>query len=295
MRLMRQIALQLSFLTLVVSVVGCAQWTKPPHDSAAASPLKTLRSTPDTVVVESVLVRVPTHDLERLQAAWDSIDETIVDIQQRELLEKNGLRSGLIVGDIPSVIHDHLQGVAPDQEALENTGLASEANSLTRVMRCRSGRRKELVVRTGIQRPLHVFDVIDNHIAGETFTSATTLFDLRVVPEADGSARIALTPEVHHGELRKAFVSTELGVRPEMRREQEVWDDLRIDARLREGQVLVIAASQPPRSIGGAFFITHNADRSQDHLVLLVRLTATQLDDLFAPEVVTQAKVLAEQ
>lgn len=295
MRLLRRIALPLQFLTLVVSAAGCAQWTKSPPETPSGSPLKSLRSTPDTVVVESVLVRIPPHDLERLQAAWDSIDETLIEVEQRQLLEKNGLRGGLIVGDIPSVIKDHMQAAAPDQEALENTGLASEANSLTRVMRCRSGRRKELVVRTGIQRPLHVFGVIDDHIAGETYRSATTLFDLRVVPAADGSARLALTPEIHHGELRKAFVSTELGVRPEMRREQEVWDDLRIDAHLREGQVLMVAASQPPRSIGGAFFITHNADRSQDHLVLLVRLSATQLDDLFAPEVVTQAKVLAEQ
>ncbi len=279
--------------------VGCAHWTsRTTETEPAKAPLPSLKLRPDAIVVETTVIRVPPHAVEQLPAIWKSVDETILDIQQRHQLERNGLRVGMLVGQFPDLLRQHLGDHTGDEASgtLEVAGLASDADSLARRLQCRAGRRKELVIRSEISDPINVFTSLDGkHVSGETFHRATTLFDLRAIPSPDGSARLTLTPEVHHGELRQSYVSNDFGVRPELRREQEIWKDLTIDAMMREGQVLIIASSQPPRSIGKAFFISNNADRGHDHLILAVRLAETQLDDLFKPEEVAQATILSEQ
>lgn len=282
-----------------VVTVGCAQWTsRTTETEAPKAPLPTLKLRPDAIVIETTVIRVPPHAAAQLPEVWQKIDETIIDIQQRHQLERNGLRVGMLVGEFPEFLRQHLGQNASDEASgtLEVAGLASDANSLARRLQCRAGRRKELVVRSEISNPINVFTSLDGkHVSGETFHRATTLFDLRAIPSPDGSARLTLTPEVHHGELRQSYVSNDFGVRPELRREQEIWKELTIDANMREGQILFVASTQPPRSIGKAFFISNNADRGHDHLILAIRLAETQLDDLFNPDEIAQAAVLSEQ
>lgn len=278
---------------------GCAQWTgRTTEVEPTKASLPTLKIRPDSIVVEATVIRLPPHVVEQLPELWRSVDETIVNIEQRHRLERNGLRAGVLVGDFPALLRQHLGDRQTDEATgtLEMAGLASDANSLARRLQCRAGRRKELVVRSEISKPINVFTSLDGtHVSGETFHRATTLFDLRAIPNPDGSARITLTPEIQHGELRQAYVSSDFGVRPELRRDQVIWKDLTIDATMREGQVLIVAGSQPPRCVGQAFFVSNNADRGHDHLILAIRLSETQLDDLFKPEEIVQATVLSEQ
>lgn len=281
-----------------MALVGCARWSSRTTEAEAAKPgLPKLKLAPDTLVVETALVRLPPQAFGEMTQIWQQVDETVLDLQQRQILERNGLRAGLLIGRIPAELQRHIDqmGKGKTTDPLEVAGLSSDAVSQSRRLQCRAGRRKELVIRSEVSEPIHVFTVLDNHMSGETYYRATTLFDLRAIPKPDGSAIMSLTPEVQHGELRQAYVSSEFGVRPELRREQEIWKELEIQTQMQESQILVVSSSQPPRSIGDAFFVTNNADRGHDHLVLLVRLAKTQLDDLFAPERVDQAALLSEQ
>ncbi|GAB5407202.1 MAG: hypothetical protein Aurels2KO_54330 [Aureliella sp.] len=280
-------------------VSGCAQWSgRTTETEPTKAALPSLKIRPDAIVVEATVIRLPPHIVEQLPEFWTSVDETIIDIEQRYQLERNGLRAGMLVGEFPALLRQHLSDTKTDEAtgALEMAGLASDANSLARRLQCRAGRRKELVVRSEISEPINVFTSLDGqHVSGETFQRATTLFDLRAIPNPDGSARITLTPEIQHGELRQAYVSNDFGVRPELRRDQVMWKELTIDTTMQEGQVLIVAGSQPPRCIGNAFFVSNNADRGHDHLILAIRLAETQLDDLFRPEEIAQATALSEQ
>jgi hypothetical protein len=47
--------------------------------------------------------------------------------------------------------------------------------------------------------------------------------------------------------------------------------------------------------LGGGFFVTDTAKQTQEHLVLLLRLKATQLDDLFDDQRIREARALMEQ
>lgn len=281
------------------SGLGCARWSsqEPTTDTRSVS-LPGLQLSPDSVVIETVLVRFPAHAEDELNQLWFSVDETVVDIADRKHLEDNGLRAGVLLGDIPEAIREKLQAdkAGAPADAMEAAGLAADINTLSRRLQCRAGRRKELQVRREIPDLISILSTIDGeHISGQTFERASSLFDLRVAPHGDGSASVRLTPEIQHGDVRQSFVSNEIGVRPELRREQRSWKDLAIDVRLDPRQILVVAATNPPKSVGGAFFLTQTADKSLERVVLLVRLAETQLDELFAPDMVEQAQVLTEQ
>ena len=59
--------------------------------------------------------------------------------------------------------------------------------------------------------------------------------------------------------------------------------------------VLIVAATMPPKAIGKALFVTETAEQTQEHVILLVRLAATHMDELFAPEIIEQAHALTER
>jgi hypothetical protein len=196
------------------------------------------------------------------------------------------------------VIREQLQTTAARQatDALEHAGLAADVDNKMRQLQCRSGRRKDLIVKHELSEPLTVLTIRDGQsVSGETYSKASVLFDLRAVPHGDGRATIELTPEIQHGEHRQTFVSTEFGVRPEMRRAQQVWKELKMEVKLNPGQVLVVSSTMPPKSLGSAFFVAKTADQSEERVLLLLRLAETQLDELFAPEAVERSRTMAER
>ena len=284
------------FALLAMGLSGCAQWSPEPTVDVDGG-LPTPKLSPDSVVVETVLVRFPEQASDEIQGLWDSVDESIFDIELRKKLDKNGLRAGLLIGEIPLPIRDRLYD--PDKqeaaEVLESAGLAADIDSKMRRLTCRAGRRKELMVRPEVTHPLTVVTTLDGRLAGETFQRPAVLFDLRAIPHPNGQATLEMTPEIQHGDLRKEFVTSEYGMRPEMRREQAVWQELTIRARLSPGQTLMLSSTLPCKALGKAFFLTRTAEQTEEHVVMLVRLAATQLDELFDPESVEKARALTER
>ncbi|MCA9127998.1 MAG: hypothetical protein KDB22_12975 [Planctomycetales bacterium] len=286
-------------LICLLIVSGCARWSAK-QDSLEGPPqrLPTASMPPDTVIVETVLVRIPAQAEESVNEVWRLVDETVISIHRRKLFDQNGIRVGVLLSEIPKVLRDQLDpssGVQANQ-ALENAGLAADADQRTHKLQCRSGRRKEIPVRSENGESITILTTADGQrLSGVTLQQATMLFDLRATANGDGSATLKLTPEVQHGETRQSYVSTEFGIRPQMKRQQQIWKELSIEATLQPEQILVVSGTIPSRSLGKAFFTTVTADQSREHVVLLLRLAQTQLDELFAPEVVDQAKALAER
>lgn len=266
-------------------------------DDDESQVLQPLRKSADSITVDVVVVRFPPQLEEELQAVWESIDENVLPPEHRMLLARNGLRVGIITGNLPSMISERLsEKPSREESVLQQTGLSSDVDTLARRMQCRAGRRKEVQVRRECREPISILTCLgDQRVSGTTFDRANALFDLRVMPQGDASALIRLTPEVQYGEIRQSFVSSDYGIRPEMKRSQKIWKELSFEVALREGGVLAVAATNPPRSLGAAMFVAEAADRSRDKTMLLIRLTDSRLDELFAPELVEQARILTEQ
>lgn len=286
----------LATLASCIVLTGCAQWSSD-HTPETEAKLPALQLSPDSVTVETVLVRFPLEAEAELRDVWTRADESQLDIELRKRLDKNGMRAGVILGELPEAIVRQIQRTSQEQstDALEYAGLAADVDNKMRKLQCRAGRRKDLIVRREVAEPITVISTLDGRLFGETFQSPTVLFDLRVVPHPNGQATIELKPEIQHGEQRQSYVSTEFGVRPDMRRDHAAWEDLAIHARLSEGQVLMVAGTLPPKAIGQALFTTKTAEQSDEHVVLLIRLAATQLDELFMPEILEQAHALTER
>ena len=277
---------------------GCAHWSQEKAVDRDANLLPPRQLNPDSVKIETVLVRFPSTATAELDALWRLCNEGISDLELRQRLDKNGLRAGVIMGELPQVIRQQLEDTAHKQttDALEHAGLAADVDNKMRKLQCRAGRRKDLLVKPELSEPLTVLSTRDGkHVSGETFSRATVLFDLRAMPHGDGSATIELTPEVQHGEHRQTFVHTDFGTRPEMRRGIQSWPELKITAKLQPRQVLLLASTSPPKALGNTFFVSKTAEHSEERVVLLVRLAETRLDDLFAPELVEQAHAMAER
>jgi hypothetical protein len=252
---------------------------------------------PDSVTLETVVVRFPIEYAADIDQLWLQVDESIIDLEHRLHLDKNGLRAGVLMGELPVIIREQLHRTAAAQttDAIEYAGLAADADNRMRQLSCRAGRRKELVLRRDILEPLTVISTRSGRLSGEIFLGATAQFDLRVVPHENGTATIKLVPEVQHGEYRHAYVSSQMGVRPDLRRQQTTWRDLAIEAKLEPQRILMVACTQPPKALGRALFMTRTVEQTEEYLVLLIRLSKTQLDELFAPELIEQARALTEQ
>lgn len=251
------------------------------------------------MIIETVLVRFPVEMAAELEReVWQLSNEGIVDIAVRRLLDQNGLRAGVIYGELPAVIRQQLDRTANEQKtnALEHAGLAADVDNRMRRLLCRAGRPKELLIKPELPEALTVISTRDGqHLSGETFQRPAILLDLRVAPHGDGSATVSLIPQVQHGDHRQMFVHSDLGTRPEMRRGLQTWNELKMSAKVAAGQILVVSCSSPPKALGNAFFVSKTAENSEDRVLLLVRLAESQLDDLFAPEIVAQAQAMAER
>lgn len=280
------------------TLIGCAQWQHEPSNEPTNLLNKPTLSA-DSVIVETVVVRFPREQADSVQQVWKVTDESVFDVQLRRRLAQNGLRCGIIMGDLPAVISQRLHELSDENHSgsLQQTGLAADVDSFASRLQCRAGRRRDVPVRRDLSGSLTVLWDDNGKTTGATFEQASLLFDLRVIPHEDGRATLKLTPEIQHGESRKQIVSSDFGVRSEMSREKAAWEPLTLSSKLSEGKILVISCANHAQvsNLGRAFFMTRTAEQTEEQAMLLVRLTQTQLDGLFAPDAVEAAKAIAER
>jgi len=283
-----------AFLVAVcVLISGCARWYEQVTPLEATSGLPASVHAPDSVDLETVVIRFSENQSQDLEQMWQSVDEAIIDSQQRRTLDANGIRVGLLRGELPTIVREQLDRSARQSslDASEVAGLGSDADARMRLIRCRTGHRKELIIRREIDRPLSVVTTLDGLLAGQTFYDrATALFALTPYPASNGNATVEMVPEVQYGESQNRYITTDFGMRQELKRPTKVWKPLKVRATLGKGEILVVAATQPPKSLGGAFFLSQTIQQQEEHLILLIRLSETPLDDLFADETIAVQK-----
>lgn len=284
---------------LIVALASCAHWSQDTAPESSKSLLAPPKMSPDSVVVETVVVRFPQERSQVLDTIWSTVDEALFSMELRRHLADNGLRAGVLLGDLPTEVRNRLEELSDSSRTstLEQAGLAADIESHANRFQCRAGVRKEIHVRQEQHEPLVVISNREGHLEGASYEQATMLWDMRTIPHGDGKATLKLLPEIQHGDARKTFVSNGAGLRPEMRRDQQKWPQLELVAQLRPGQILVISSNGQPTApnLGKAFFTTRTVEQTEERVLLLVKLSATQLDDLFAPEQVEAAQAVAER
>jgi len=273
---------------------GCRNFAEP----VGKSPLRPVRMWPDSVALDVFFVRFPACDAEDAATLWAEADEMHLPADVRQRLTQNGFRVGLLGGQVPISLSRLLElkdKPAPGCRSLETqvANLEHEPRVVRRHMELRAGVRTE-VIASDVQEELPVLRCCPAGVEGETFRSAQAVFALSVANERDGRVRVRLIPEIHHGESKLRYVSTQGAIRIQSGRAKRAFEDLAMEALLAPGHILVMGTlKERPGTIGHRFF-AENVDGRVEYKLLVLRLAQTQHDELFDPADVIPLDSLAE-
>ncbi|MCE9525276.1 MAG: hypothetical protein K8R36_04395 [Planctomycetales bacterium] len=260
---------------------GCALLNtteEPAAPSLPAPPLPT-----NSVVLEVAFARIPLADEAAYHSIWSEVDEQHFPTELRRQMSDNGLRCGIVGMQLPPKLKEALDDSQPGAvERGEDSAADPELDRAPRRIQCRSGQRAKILV-TKQQETFSLLLKEDNHVRGFFLSQAQGLFGLKTYPQGDGRAKIELTPEVEHGEMKTQFIGRDGAVQPQMGQDRVVLDKLRLSAMIAPGHVLMLSTTPEVKGVGSSFFTETDSGTSYRR-ILLVRLAVTQYDDLFAPD-----------
>lgn len=266
------------YLTVVcLSVLGCASWDRPEQQLALPTP----RMSRDSVVLEIESAEFDESQEQAFLGIWQALDEQFLPLETRRVLAANGIRCGVVGGQLPPALRTALESKQPLMEQLEAGDLPDDGDELNsyRRLSCRAGRDYEVIAtRLSPRRVVMLRD--GNHLSGETFEQAVGVFNLVTEPRGDGRVDIQIAPVVHHGATRQKWIAAQEGLVYHPGRSEQRVELLKFQTTLAAGATLVLGSTDERRGLGEWYF-----GDSKKRRVLLIRLAQTQYDDLFGEEV----------
>ena len=260
---------------------GCALLTTAQKPEAPSLPAPQLPAS--SVVLEVAFARIPLADAAAYDQIWSAVDEQDFSTDLRRQLTANGVRCGLVGMQMPPKLKEALDDSEPGAvERGEDSTADPQLDRAPRRIQCRGGQRAKILV----TKPLDTFSLLlleDDHVRGLPLSQAQCLFGLKVYPQGDGRAKIELTPEVEHGEMKTQFIGRDGAVLPQLGQDRVVLDKLRLSATIAPGHMLLLSGTPEVKGVGSSFF-TETDSGTTYRRMLLVRLAVTQYDDLFAPD-----------
>lgn len=268
-------------LLVVAACAGCAQWQQGTANGTgpAEAGLPAPRMSADSVVLETVVLRVRWPDPRFGDSLWQEIDEQAIPLEVRQALRDNGFRCGIVPMHLPAAIRDQLNEVAQ----VEPDNIAPAVSPQGRYQR-RPGQSLELVGPiTYAELPVLVREGARIH--GRTYNNVQCILEVKAYPSGDGHARLEVLPFVRHGEPKRRFVPNDdtSMLRLEVAAERAIFPSLLSSVSLAPGESLVMTCIEDACGLGKSFFIDNTLGQPQQRLVL-VRLAHTQSEDLFSAE-----------
>jgi len=292
MNLSRQ---QVVILVLFALQSGCAPWQK----NRAPEPPQLLRpveASPESVTLEIFFARVPWKDPKANSSLWERIDEQQFPPELRRHLAANGLRAGMIGGQVPEELADMMRltetAVGDGQEQKQAAAsLESEPAVRRRVLQLRSGRRGEILV-SGVIPSLQLLVREEGQVRGRSYKKAQGLFAVQAMPLPDRRVRLTLVPELHHGDAKQQWNGQDGIFQLEMARPKEVYPELELVTDLTTGQMLVVSClADLPSSLGHHFFSDESA-RGKEQKILIIRLLQGPTTELYTAQPATPQESL---
>jgi hypothetical protein len=281
-------------LFCLTALAGCRNFAEP----VGKSPLKPARMSPDSVALDAFFVKFPFGEVEPNGALWADVDEMNLPAEVRQRLACNGFRVGLVGGQVPASLARLLElkdKPAPRCRSLENqiVDLEHEPRVVRRHMELRAGVWTPMIA-SDVQEEMPVLLCFPTGVEGESFRSAQAVLAIKVAAERDGRVRVRLVPEIHHGESKLRYVSTQGALRIQPGQAKRAFEDMTMEAVLAPGHILVLSTVlHRPSTLGHRFF-TENTDGHVEQKLLVLRLAQTQHDELFEPADILPLDGLAE-
>ena len=285
------------FLVLLVS--GCSPWNPVEKKSALVFPKS--RIAPDAVGLEVAVVQIDSDQEEDFETYWRQLDSQELPVELRKRLDQNGVRVGVMASHPPTVFHGLVGPRTIDPASLSKFERELHKKRLLRPQ-SRMVEHTRISNREGQSHPVSVSGVhpeiswIVRSENQQTVGAGKTVQGVMTVttyPQGDGSVRLVIRPEIHHG-----LAKTRIGVAERsylMKSGQSVTpvDELKFDVSLRSGESIVLAPTSDVADLGELLFGI-GGQKSEvaepksskpvrpKHRMLMIRVVQTQMDDLFS-------------
>ncbi|QDT70596.1 hypothetical protein MalM25_35460 [Planctomycetes bacterium MalM25] len=241
------------------------------------SPLRTADASSDGLRFQvSWATLPPDAEVDGQASLWKFVQEERLDEGLRARLRRNGLRAG-VVGGVPPREIARLLNPRPELARDEGEGSVALIAGSTGV------KQQEMTVRPGVPALVNASEVApeasllltgDRGPWGETFHQVQAVYRVGVEELAGGGQKVAIGPELHFGEPRMKFVAAgSAGItRAKPLREERAFPELRIEASLVVGEMLMVTSLPGSESRLGGFFHKADGEVSGARKAILVRL-----------------------
>ena len=240
-----------------------------------------------TLLLELLFVRCPANDATLHDELWKYVDEQFLDAGTRGRLAANGLRVGIVTGQVPAAIAARLSGMSAADDATGSCPLSTESLVSRRQLRLLPGRRSEIVTVTNRQELL-LLEQSPDGVSGGTYRDASPLLAIVARPAADGRVTIEAVPEIRHGPVEKSWIGEDGMFRLESGQKRHRMEHLGFTATLPADAMLLVGHAGDDTATVGDHLLRDDdrSDGSGLRLMAIRPLTAT-LDPLFATDVAT--------
>lgn len=269
-------------LILATCAVGCTSSAISARNKSLLAPFK---PSLETSTLEVSFVR---HEY-KLPALndelWTQVDETAIPADVRSALLRNGLRAGVISGALPLDLESMLSGppqAAPpstESPAAASTQPASAPTISRRTLHVLPNQRSELLASDVYER-LNLLMREENEGTGHEYFKARCALAVTATPLGDGRVRLAIVPEVQHGEARQQYRGDDGMWRVDSSRPKVTLNSMAFDVVLAPDQSVVLGVrADRPASVGHYFF-TEPVGGELEQKLLLIRFAGNRYDQL---------------
>lgn len=206
---------------------------------------------------------------------WRWVDETCIDPSVRQNMIRNGIRVGLVNNEeeFRNQLNEHEDDRDLVETFLAEASIASDLAHGSQSMPMRLGRRYELPLRQPFEGS-HVAMIRDgDDLIGKTMQNAQYVLALTSnrgnTPE---QIELKVHPEIQHGDTVRKWVSSDTALRIDSRRETWQLECLNLQFTAQEGDLIVIAPTQPLHGLAKHMLSGAGQDNQQEQLVLLIRV-----------------------
>jgi hypothetical protein len=282
---------------LLLAAAGCITWEKRGAELLSSSHDQLLDPSPQQafnrkrVVLDFEFLNSEANDPQTSEESshepslWQWVDETCIDPGVRQNMLRNGIRVGLINNE--EAFRKQLKTKDEDRDLvetfLEEASIASDLAHGTQSMPIRLGRRYELPLRQPLEGS-HVAMIREgDELLGKTMQNAQYVLALTGGRgETPEQIELKIHPEVQHGDTIQKWVSSDTALRIDSRREAWQLKCLNLNLSVQEGDLIVIAPTQPLRGVAKHMLSGTGSDNQHEQLILLIRISQipTLVEDL---------------
>lgn len=280
-------------LTAGALLVGCSSAL---FDSPARG-LPNLGFLPNTLGLDVFFIERPVNDQLFGPELWESVDTNLTDLDLQNALKRNGIRIGIVGGQMPRPLEALLgldaasADVHPDEAAeapdVDEGPAGPDFTPVQTMMDAPRG--SHLILREGMPSKLAAgepypkcFVLIDrNGVTGRTFQDAHFHFHVTPLTLTGSHVKLELCPEIQHGPARIQYQDV-LGGRRPVSQAVESFPDLNWSATLTPGQMVLLTMwPEFEESLGWHYFSRQDGEAVKQRLIVIRVSRLPAADDLF--------------